>query len=68
VQLAKGEIVFNEPKTNKARAIALPSFVVADLKRHRTAQKEQKLAAGSRWQDGDLVSRPSWANPSSPSG
>lgn len=55
VQLAKGEIVFNEPKTNKARAIALPSFVVTDLKRHRTAQKEQKLAAGSRWQEGDLV-------------
>jgi integrase len=56
VQLAKGEVVFNETKTSKPRVIALPAFVVAELRKHRTIQKEQRLAAGNRWQDGDLVS------------
>lgn len=55
VQLAKGEVAFNETKTSKPRVIALPAFVVAELRKHRTIQKTQRMAAGNRWQEGDLV-------------
>lgn len=49
-------IGFSDPKTSKARrTIPLPVSVVDELRRHRTAQLEQRLLAGQDWTDLDLV-------------
>lgn len=37
------------------RTIALPKPLLAELKAHRKAQTAERLAAGSRWVDGDYV-------------
>lgn len=42
-------------KTKKARRVALPNQVVAELRAHQTAQKRERLAAGERWEDNGLV-------------
>jgi integrase len=48
--------VFQEPKTQKGRrAIALTSLAIGALRRHRARQREQRLKAGPRWSDLDLV-------------
>ncbi len=40
-----------EPKTRQSRrSLALPPALVAQLKAHRTRQKEERLLAGQRWQ------------------
>jgi integrase len=45
-----------EPKTARSRrTLGLPPMAVAALREHRTRQVEDRLAAGSRWQDHDLV-------------
>jgi integrase len=45
-----------EPKTDKGRrSILLPPFVIEALKQHRVKQLENKLKAGSAWQDHDYV-------------
>jgi integrase len=44
-----------EPKTGKARAVAMPPLVVEVLRRHRKAQLEERLRAGPDWKDHDLV-------------
>lgn len=45
-----------EPKTDRSRrALELPRFAVASLKAHRTRQLEDRLLAGSRWQETGLV-------------
>jgi integrase len=45
-----------EPKTERARrTLTLPRSVVAVLQSHRVRQAEERLAAGSQWQDRDLV-------------
>jgi integrase len=46
---------FKEPKTGKARAVAMPPLVVEALRRHRKAQLEERLRAGPDWKDHDLV-------------
>jgi len=53
----KGEgMHFSEPKTARGRrTIALPDMAIDVLKLHRKAQLEARLAAGSLWQDYDLV-------------
>ncbi|WP_067434164.1 tyrosine-type recombinase/integrase [Nocardioides jensenii] len=49
-------LMFGSPKTRQsARDIALPVQLVAELKAHRKAQNEQRLAAGDQWQKHDLV-------------
>ncbi|MHB2020761.1 MAG: site-specific integrase [Candidatus Xenobia bacterium] len=48
--------VISEPKTAKGRRmVALPAVAVEALRQHRSAQLEERLAAGSAWQDGDWV-------------
>ena len=49
-----------ELKSDKSRrTIALPPQLVAALKAHRNIQLEERVAAGSAWEDGDLV----WCQP-----
>jgi len=54
-----GGLQFTRPKTWDAdphpRHISLPGEVVKMLIKHRTKQKEERLAAGSWWQDHNLV-------------
>lgn len=52
----KGGMAFMEPKTAKSRrTVALPTLAVEALRRHRNRQLEERLLAGSLWQDHDLV-------------
>lgn len=45
-----------DPKTEGSkRTIALPAMIVDALRVHRTAQLQERLLAGGRWQDHDLV-------------
>jgi len=45
-----------EPKTARSRrTVALPSVVVDALRRHKIRQLEERLLAGSRWQDTGYV-------------
>ena len=55
-QLHNREIVFRQPKTAKGRRlIALSPSTVAVLEEHRSAQMEQRRAAGTTLHDDDLV-------------
>jgi len=45
-----------EPKTSRSRrTVNLPDFAMHALKAHRVRQLEERLAAGTRWQDRGLV-------------
>jgi integrase len=45
-----------EPKSERSRrTVSLPDFAITALKRKRTAQKEDRLKAGSKWNDSGLV-------------
>jgi integrase len=45
-----------EPKTERSRrTLRLGAELAAALREHRRRQLEERLAAGSRWQDGDYV-------------
>ncbi|MGI8545398.1 MAG: tyrosine-type recombinase/integrase [Aridibacter sp.] len=47
---------FSEPKTAKSRrTIPLPTSLLAEIKKHRIKQLEEKLKLGVDWQDFDLV-------------
>jgi integrase len=47
---------FEEPKTDRSRrTITMPSVVAAALRRHRTRQLEEQLAAGPEWHPSGLV-------------
>ena len=47
---------YEEPKTAKSRrSIPLPASMMADLKAHRSGQLEERLKAGSLWENNDLV-------------
>lgn len=55
-RLPKKGLQFGSPKTEKSkRDIVLPAQLVAELKAHRKAQNELRLAAGDFWKDHDLV-------------
>ena len=55
LQWRKGKTSFVEPKSETSRrTLKLPEFAVAALKKHRTRQKKERLAAKS-WADADLV-------------
>jgi len=50
------EVVVGEPKTKRGRrTLRLDAATVARLKRHRTAQKAERLAAGPKWRDSGYV-------------
>lgn len=55
VQKQDGAWVFKETKSRESRTVDIPEFVVDMLRAHRTSQKEDRLKAGSLWQDYDLV-------------
>jgi integrase len=51
-----GGLLFVEPKSEKGkRTIGIPSRLVVALRAHRQAQREERMAAGSLWQDHGLV-------------
>ena len=53
-----------EPKTERGRrTLRLPGDAVAALPRHKVAQLEQRLRAGRKWQDHDLVFTTSLGTP-----
>jgi integrase len=55
-QRTGGGLVLTELKTAKShRAIAFPAALVQALKAERAAQLVERMAAGSRWHDGDFV-------------
>ncbi|MFB9489266.1 tyrosine-type recombinase/integrase [Nonomuraea dietziae] len=47
--------MFVKPKGKGKRSTALPLPLVELLKLHRAAQEAEKIVAGERWQDWDLV-------------
>ncbi|WP_213451544.1 tyrosine-type recombinase/integrase [Rhizomonospora bruguierae] len=55
----EGGLVFTRPKgwrrRPRARTVALPPNVVKLLEEHRAAQAQERLLAGNRWLDLDLV-------------
>lgn len=56
VVVASNKVYLSEPKTAAGRrTVSLHPEMVAALRRRRTAQKEERLLAGSAWQDGGLV-------------
>jgi integrase len=47
---------FTEPKSVRSRrTITLPAIAITALKKHRTRQKKERLAAGGDWKDSGLV-------------
>jgi integrase len=55
-RIAGKGLVAAEPKTERSRrTLFLPDGVRAALKTHRVRQLQERLAAGSRWQDSGLV-------------
>lgn len=56
LQATADGMCFVPPKTHRsARTIALPPFVLDALKQQRSHQGARRLAAGTAWQDFDLV-------------
>jgi integrase len=52
----RGGLVASEPKTNRGRrTIGLPPQLLAELRAHRQAQLQERLKAGSTWQESNLV-------------
>jgi integrase len=55
-RVAQQGLVYEEPKAERSRrTLALPVPLVQALRAHRTAQLEERVAAGPLWQDKDLV-------------
>jgi hypothetical protein len=50
-----GSLVFSEPKNASRRTVGLPARAVRALQEHRRRQMEEKIKAGSGWQDNGLV-------------
>jgi integrase len=49
-------LVFTEPKTDRSRrTIAVPAPLIEALRKQRVAQNEERLIAGTDWDDWDLV-------------
>jgi len=56
LKAAKTSLQVAEPKSKRSRrTITLPALAVAALRSHRTRQLEERLIAGSRWQDSGMV-------------
>lgn len=52
---AKNGPRYTTPKNGKGRNIKLTSFATEALKRHRARQNAERLAAGTEWQDDNLI-------------
>ncbi len=50
-----GGFTFRPPKGKRRRTIFLPPELLELLREHRAVQNRERLAAGSAWQDNDLV-------------
>ncbi len=56
LQRLDGRLQTVEPKTARSRrSIALPPQVIESLRAHKSRQAQERLLAGSRWQDTGLV-------------
>lgn len=56
LQRVNGELIFKQPKTRASvRTVPLPAPVVEALRNHRAKQGKERLRAGPRWVDEDLV-------------
>jgi integrase len=51
----KSGVRFKEPKSGRARTVALSTTVVAELKAHRIQQAQELLKVGTRLSDDDFV-------------
>jgi integrase len=60
---ARSGRIFEAPKSGKGRQIRLTRKAAGALKSHRIRENEERLAAGSRWQDHGLVFPSSVATP-----
>jgi integrase len=68
LQRIGGEPTFVEPKTALSRrSITLPASAIAALRSQRIRQLEMRLAAGTAWQDWELVFTSSIGTPLEPS-
>ena len=66
-RIAGKGLVTADPKTDRSRrALFLPDGVLRGLKAHRLRQLQERLAAGSRWQDRGLVFTSSIGTPLEP--
>ena len=62
-----GRWVISEPKSERSRrTIPLSPAMVSLLKKHRTAQKEDRLRAANQWQDSGLVFTTEFGGPVDP--
>ncbi len=57
VGVVDGERVEGTPKSSHARLVSIDPGTVAELRRHRARQHEERLVAGASWVGGDLVFR-----------
>lgn len=56
LQRVEGKLQFSEPKTERSRRILpLTGNLISLLRAHRTRQLEEKLLAGPRWKETELV-------------
>ena len=56
LQRVNGDLIFKEPKTRSSRrTVPLPGPCVEALKSHAAKQAAERLAAGTRWIDEDMV-------------
>lgn len=56
LQRMGGTVQLVEPKTKRSkRTVALPASAVTVMREHRKRQLQERLWAGSRWQEGDFV-------------
>jgi integrase len=66
----KGQLILREPKRSSRRTINLPRVCLSALPAHRLAhrsqQEEERLLAGSRWEDSDFVFTSGIGTPSEP--
>jgi len=65
-QRTPGQPLFKEPKNKKARAVDVSPVVMAELKKHRTEQRKQRLAFGPGYADLDLICCLQDGNPINP--
>jgi integrase len=51
----KGRLVLKEPKRRSRRTIHLPQVCLSALLEHRTRQEQERMIAGTRWQDTGFI-------------
>lgn len=67
LQRLNGKLEFSEPKTKSSRRVLdLPDSLIAKLREHRARQLQEKLLAGSKWIDTELVFTSSIGTPIDP--